>query len=187
MQVRGRIVAIAGGLMLGALSLSPVVLPTLAHAQPTAAQPDKAALDAKVAVLKTALSDKRYGILAADIPPKMLDLIAVKAGIPREQLVKMITAQIDKAMSGQSIDVFTVQPGEIRKLANGAPYALLPTIVEMTINGRKATSRGHVVAIVDEGTWYLARISEQQWPLFVEAYPAYQALDIPKEKLEFAP
>jgi hypothetical protein len=187
MQMRGRIVAIVGGLMLGALPLSPVVVPTLARAQQLAAQPDKTALDAKVAVLKTALREKRYGALVTDIPPKMLELIAVKASVPREQLVKMIEEQINKVMAGQSIDRFEVQPSEIRKLANGTPYALLPTVVEMTINGRKATSRGHVVAIVDNGAWYLARISEQQWPLFVDAYPAYQALDIPKEKLEFAP
>jgi hypothetical protein len=187
MQIRGCIVAIAGGLALGALSLSPVILPTPARGQSAVAKPDKAALDAKVAALTAALSEKRYGALAADIPPKMLDLIASELKVPRDQLLKMIVAQLDQAMAGQSIDKFEVQPGEIRDLANGAPYALLPNVVVMTVNGRKATSRGHVVAIVDDGKWYLARISEQQWPFFVRAYPAYEALNIPKEKLEFAP
>jgi hypothetical protein len=61
----------------------------------------------------------------------------------------------------------------------------LPSFVRMTVSGKKAISNGHILAMVDDGKWYLARISEQQWHLFVEAYPAYAGLEIPKEKLEF--
>jgi hypothetical protein len=185
MSSRLRVTAVlAIGVVLGELAGLRVAAPSPASAQ-VAAHPGKAALDAKVEALKLALTEKRYGALATDIPPKLLALMAAKAGMPREEFVKLIGEQVGKAMAGSSIDAFDIKSGEILTLTTGAVYALLPSVARLTVNDQKAISRGHILAMVDGGKWYLARVSERQWPLFVEAYPDYASVEIPKEKLEF--
>jgi hypothetical protein len=182
--------AVAAALLAGSLGAPLSSQGWVIGAPPAAAQarpvPSRSELEAKIEKLKTDLTEKRYSALAADIPPKLLSLIATRAGVDTATLSKLIEAQMQKVFEQASIDSFSVTSSDIKTLPSGAYYALLPSVVHMTAQGKKAVSNGHVLAIHDDGKWYLTRVAEHQWHLFTEAYPDYAGLEIPKEKLEFA-
>lgn len=144
------------------------------------------ALQARIDTFDKLMQERRYGELVDQMPPRLLETVARKGGVSLDQLRPLMRAQIDRVMQTGSIESFSMDlaKAEFRSLPNGDLYTLIPTTTRMTVTGLKATSRSTTLGLIDDGAWYLLRVSEAQIPILNEAYPAFAGVEFQKDSLE---
>ena len=177
-MIRSRLLPLAA-----ALSLALAAGPVLAQAIDPG---DQARLQAQVDALGATI---RGGDLAGAIdvvPPRLLDAVSARFGVPREQLPSAMREAIASGLEGVTITGYGmdlaaaeahVAPGD------GRTWLLIPTWTEMAIEGAgRFRTESLTLALEDDGEWYLVRIEDApQIALLREVYPEFAEVNFPPE------
>jgi hypothetical protein len=123
------------------------------------------------------------------VPPKVLEKIAAKYNVTAEQLVQATQQQFDETMKTVEIVSFgmEIDSAEIIALADGTPYALIPTetVMDLGDNGGKIRAKSSTLGLLDGTTWYLVRVEDaQQVAVLKEVYPAFADVVFPTGSME---
>ena len=171
---------------LGLVAALVVVAVPAASAELTSTQRDT--LAARIESFDAAMKASDMAVVLGVVPPKMLDKIAVSSSVTTAQLIAATQEQIDEALKSMTIVSFgmALENAEIAALADGSPYALIPTetVIDMG-EGGKYRARSSTLGLLDGETWYLVRIEdEQQVALLKEIYPAFADVVFPTGSME---
>lgn len=106
----------------------------------------------------------------------LAELTGKDAGLIKYQSLQ----QIDEMMSGVEVVSYDILTEEMDgdTTESGVPYAFMPSVMEISVAGGPVRDIESVVvaASLDEG-WHLFRIdTEQQWRLFLRAYPEFEGI-----------
>lgn len=131
---------------------------------------------------------KDWEAIVAAIPPRMLDKILEGSGYTREQGIKKIAAHMGETMAKLKIDLRAMDLAKALKkeVADGTPYLFVPQeSVVVVDSGEKLLVTSHMLALMDQEKWYLARLAEPtQLAMFVQVYPQFKGVEIPAETSE---
>lgn len=151
--------------------------------------PQRESLSARITSFDTAMKENNMVEIMGVVPPKVLEAIAAQFGVTTEQLVQATQAQFDEAMKTIKLVSFTMdlEAAEIAALADGTPYALIPTETVMDLGAEhgkmKATSS--TLGLLDGETWYLVRVEDaQQVAILKQVYPAFADVTFPTGSME---
>jgi hypothetical protein len=173
--------------LLAAFAIAALLLPATASAR-SLEDKEKAALATTVAEFDAAMKANNFERIIQTVPPKVINSIATKAGIKVEQLMPMMTAIMKGAMEKVKLESFGMDlaKAEYKETANGTPYVLIPTTTVMSAPEiGKIQQKSHSLGIIDEGKWYLIRVSEaQQIIILREVYPEFTGVEFPSGSTE---
>jgi hypothetical protein len=173
--------------VIAALAFAAFLLPVSASAR-SLEDKEKAALGTTVAEFDAAMKANNFERVIATVPPKVINSIASKGGIKVEDLKPVMIAMMKSAMEKVKIESFGMDlaKAEYKETANGTPYVLIPTTTVMSAPEiGKIQQKSHSLGIMDEGKWYLIRVSEaQQVVILREVYPEFTGVEFPQGSME---
>lgn len=146
-----------------------------------------ASLKSTIAEFDAAMRAEDYGIVVKTIPPKVIEHISKQAKIEVEPLKAFIVQTMKTAMQTVKLISFgmDVDAIEQKELANGAPYAMVPTSTVMDAGTGKVAIKSHTLALLDNSTWYLLRIEEvAQVEILKQVYPEFAGVVFPTGSVE---
>lgn len=149
--------------------------------------PEKAALAETVASFNAAMEIMDMERVVATIPPRVFDRLAEAYGMEVEALRAQIVAESAETMAQIDDFVFDMDldAAEYHATPDGTPYVLIPTETEFAIDSQRLRADGPTLAILDEGMWYLLRVSEQaQVNILRAVYPAFAEVPLPEGRIE---
>ncbi|MGE3304779.1 MAG: hypothetical protein AB7I52_02315 [Rhizobiaceae bacterium] len=159
----------------------------LAHARPVS-EAEREALVQTVDDFNAAMAAGDYQRLVDTVPPRVVEHIAKQANVDAEMLRKVMLEQITQAMASVKIEAFAMDmdAASDHELPGGEPYALIPTRTVMDTGASgKFEARSDTLAFLDEGTWYLVRVSEaDQVKILREVYPEFAAVEFAAGTME---
>jgi hypothetical protein len=148
---------------------------------------ETASLAATVDAFDSAMRSNDLAAVVETIPPRVLEHIAAGAGVGVDELRGLLIKQMGEVLAQATIDSFEMDlaKADHRELEDGIPYALVPTETVMTIDGSKTAMRSHTLALLDEGIWYLVRVSDaKQLEILRQVYPEYVGVEFPRGSME---
>jgi len=151
---------------------------------------EKQALEQSVASFDAAMKSEDYTVIANTIPPRVLDFIAKQAGMEVDALREVVVQQMKAALATVKLESFSMDFAalEEKELANGDPYVLIPTetVISSEATG-KMVAKSDTLALLDQGKWYLLRVSEaQQVAILRQVYPEFAAVQFSAGTMEAA-
>ena len=144
---------------------------------------DNAALKIRISEFEKAMKTNDMDSILRVVPPKITAAIAEKFEISIEQLQAAMKAAMEGAMASVTMLSFKIdlENAEKKETAAGRIYLLVPTTTVMIFEETKVQSKSKTLAFVDDGIWYLVRISEDQQVQFLKsAYPEFDSVTFPK-------
>lgn len=166
--------ALKPALIAFALMLAPAVADPL---------PDdlRVALTAEVANFGQRFNDGDMTGVFDYMPDKVVENLAVQAGLSQDDLFAMMNTEIEKAMEEVTIDDFSMDMDTATWALTpdgSTGYALIPTVTDMTVEGLgKVHATGETLAFQEGDAWYLVRVDDAtQVQLLVAAYPAFEGV-----------
>lgn len=167
--------------------LSSAAFSTLAEARPlTDTEKDK--LQQTVETFDKAMRDEDYEQVANTIPPRVMEFIAKQAGLEVDALRTVVIQQMEAALAAVTLEDFGMDMKALKEaeLANGDPYALIPTETVMTSESTGTMRvQSETLALLDEGQWYLVRVNDlQQVAILRQVYPEFSAVEFSGGKVE---
>ena len=161
--------------------------PGAASAEVTPAQ--RAELAVVVGEFVTATRAKDTDRIIAATPQRVFAHIARTAGIPLEQLLPALSAQIKTVMSQVTFVEISMSMDDARYLQtpDGTDYVLIPTRMIMSMAGQPGRIKGEefTLALIDEGEWRLMRVSETaQLQILRQVYPSFAGVVFPKGSMQ---
>ena len=148
----------------------------------------KAALAARIESFDAAMKASDMSGVLGVVPPKMLEKIAAANSVTVEQLIAATQDQINEALKSMTIVEFgmDLEAAEFLALADGTPYALIPTETLMDLGeGGKYRAKSSTLGLLDGETWYLVRVEDpQQVALLKEVYPGFADVVFPTGSME---
>lgn len=171
--------AMAVGLMLAVCSGPVAARGLAAH--------ELASLKSTIAEFDAAMRAEDYGVVVKTIPPKVIEHISKQAKIEVEPLTAFIVQTMKAAMQTVKLVSFgmDVDAIEQKELANGEPYAMVPTRTVMDPGTGKVAVKSHTLALLDNSTWYLLRIEEvAQVEILKQVYPEFAGVVFPTGSVE---
>lgn len=146
---------------------------------------DKAAVEAKVAELATAMKASDGAAIVAMMPPSVIEAISGLALQSPEDVTKALTMQVSQTLALTKVQSFTADLAamETGDTPTGRPYALIPTtVVYARADAAPETSHNVTVALKDNGGWALMRVTgPEQAGLLHLAFPDFAKIEIPGE------
>jgi hypothetical protein len=144
---------------------------------------EMAALTAIVVEFEKAITSNDLGGAMKVMPPRVWDYLKKASNLDDAQMMKALTDVMAETYSKVKMESFLMDmSGAIAKeLPDGTPYMLIPTETIVSAGeGGKFAMRSHTLALMDEGKWYLLRISDPQ-PLVIlmKVYPQYKGVSFP--------
>lgn len=145
---------------------------------------DRAAVQARIDHLDGMM---RAGDLAGAIdvvPPRLLQAIADRAGLPKDQLRALMREQISGMLENITVVSFDMDLDAAPPLTTpdgSRTYLLVPMDLVLKVEGvGKMRARGHTLALEDEGQWYLIRVEDAPQIAFVrELWPEFAEVEFP--------
>jgi hypothetical protein len=180
---RGNQFGVAGTVI---VAIATTFVPAPAEAR-SLTQAEQASLTEVVHAFDAAMRSANYVGIMQVVPSRVLEHIAGKAGVDVEHLTKAIAQQMAEVFAQVKIDSFGIDlaAAEHRELTNRTPYVLIPTEVVMTAGGQKTAFRSHTLAILDDGAWYLLRVSDAaQLEIMRQVYPEFVDIEFPRGSME---
>jgi hypothetical protein len=174
----------ARSLLAAVLALGLVLVTSAAWARPLTTH-EKAALAATVSSFDAAMREGNHARAVQTMPPKVLAAIASRAKMTPEAAVAAMIKSMQSAQD--SIESFGMDLGSAihRKLANGTPYLLIPTQTTMAVAGARIRIGSHILALLDEGKWYLLEVNHGPRVRFLrEVYPEFAGVVFPSGSTE---
>lgn len=163
-----------------AAAVSPAWARPLTEAETTA-------LAEKVAAFDAAMRAGDYAAIIEVIPPAMLEHIASEANVPADELLAALRGQMDEIFATVELISFgmDVEAAEERELADGSPYALLPTTTVMEAEGMgRVKVDSKTLGLLDGADWYLVRVSDAAMVgVLRQVYPAFTGVEFPAETM----
>ncbi|HZY67683.1 MAG TPA: hypothetical protein VFE52_03805 [Devosia sp.] len=165
------------------LSLALVVSAWAAELTPE----QRTALETRIATFDQAMRDSDIAATMSVVPDKILQKIADTYGVTVEQMIEAAQEQMDQLLQGGTVTIesfgMDLDAARIEELADGTPYALIPTetVINLGAEMGKVRTRSETLGLLDEGQWYLLRTEDpQQAAILKEVYPGFA-------DVEFAP
>jgi hypothetical protein len=140
-----------------------------------------------VEAFDAAMRDRDYETVVKTVPPRIIAHIAKSAGVDADALKVVMIAQIKAALAEVELVSFgmDVAKAEHHELPNGEPYVLIPTETVIDAGDGKSVAKSHTLALLDDGAWYLLRISEaEQVTIMRQVYPEFAEVEFPASSLE---
>jgi len=137
---------------------------------------EKAALGEAIAGFDTAMRANDMDRIMGTIPPRILDAMAAQFSLTVDDLRAAMAQQMHEAMQTVLLVSFgmSLDTTKYAELADGTPYALIPTETVMEIPGTgKIKAVSETLGLIEEGTWYLLRVEASQLPLLIQVYPGF--------------
>jgi hypothetical protein len=148
---------------------------------------ETAALADTVAEFDAAMRDGDYAAIIEVLPPRMLEHIAKEANVPVEELLGALKGQMDEVFASVELISFgmDVEAAEEHELADGSPYALLPTTTVMEGEGLgRVQVDSKTLGLLDGADWYLVRVSDAAMVgVLRQVYPAFTGVEFPAETM----
>jgi hypothetical protein len=151
--------------------------------------------EAERQTLKTVIAEFEAALRVNDMksvlkvmPPKIWSYIRDKGKVTDEQLMEAISQAMAQALANVTIVSATMKADEAQNevTPDGLGYVLIPTetVVDVQDYGRvRVISK--TLAILEDGKWYLLRISDpQQQGILKQVYPGFAAIELPGDKME---
>lgn len=161
----------------------------LLAALPAAARPlddgERRGLDKAVAAYSRALERGDAQALTGTLPPRLLRFHAGMTGMTVQALEKAMTDQTEAMMADTRFgaleaDTAVADVAEAT-LADGTEvlWAVLPAAFETETAGARTKVSQPVLALFDEGKWYLIRIDPTQAQVLAAVYPFLAGVELP--------
>lgn len=177
--------------LLGRLGLAALIVALLAMAGPALArdltEAEKEGLAQAVESFDAAMRAKDMDTVVGTIPPKVLAAIAEQSGVDVEQLRQAVVEQSKQAMSAVTVVSFgmDLKTAQYREATDGTPYVLIPTETVMDAGTGKMKATSQTLALLDEGKWYLLRVSDaEQVKILQTVYPQFAGLQFDPGTME---
>lgn len=115
------------------------------------------------------------------MPPRVFEVQAERTGMTVDEVYAQMHAIMVPAMQmtrfeAVETDFSTLTTGES---ANGRYYGIVMVNVDMWIDEIGTRTSSPTVVLNDGGTLYALRVTDQQWDLFVAAYPDMGGVTLP--------
>lgn len=161
----------------------------LIAACPAAARPlddtERRGLDKAVTAYSRALERGDAAALTGTLPPRLMRFHAGMTGMTVAALEQAMTEQTAAMMADTRFGALTADPSAAEAaeatLADGSQvlWAVLPATFETETAGGRARVSQPVLALRDEGKWYLIRIDPSQAQVLAAVYPFLAGVDLP--------
>ena len=130
-----------------------------------------------------------FSQLGEVMPPALIEAIGRHLQLPRERVIKLLTGGSTMMTSVMDIKSYEydMKRAEEHTSPTGRPYLFIPTLLTMELQQKTHQIKGRIVALKDNGRWYLMNIqSKQHLALLAEAYPDLADIQLPdsEEPLE---
>ncbi len=150
---------------------------------------ERAALAVRIESFGEAMRDSDMDAVLGVVPPQMLEAVAAQFGVTVEALIEATQTEIDRAMAQVELVSYgmSLDQAEFATLPDGMTYALIPTetVMDLAEEGGWVRSQTTTVALLEEGTWYLVRIDdEQQVAILRQVYPGFVEVTFPQGQME---
>jgi len=149
---------------------------------------ERQSLEKQITAFSRALETNAYDGIADVTPPRLVDHLAKTAQMEPGELRRAIVEQMKVAFAAVRIEAFSfdMARADYRELADGHPYALVPTeLIAVDPNGVRTRFRSQTLALLDGSNWYLIRLQEAQHLLLLQqAYPELAGVEIPRGSME---
>lgn len=149
---------------------------------------ERQALEKQITSFSQALQAKAYDDIADVTPPRLVDHLAKTAQMEPSELRRVMVEQMKVALTTVRIESFRfdMAKADYRELADGHPYALVPTeLIAVDPNGGRTRFRSQTLALLDGNSWYLIRLQEAQHLLLLQkAYPEFAGVEFPRGSME---
>lgn len=142
--------------------------------------------DTVAAYSKAVMASDSNVMTELSLSPKLRAAIAKKFGVAEDDLYRGLIAETAKIMAAAQMEEYNmdVASAQYHEDKNGQPYALIPTSIKMIVNGQRATSKTHTLALYEQEKWWLIRVTDKQVSFLREVYPEFSNVDFPKESME---
>ena len=168
---------------LWSLALLSTIVPTDTAKARSVNKTELAALTTVVAEFEKAIASKNFDGMFSAMPPRVWAHLRKAANATDAQLTKALTDLMTEAYTKVKMESFSLDLGGAipKELPDGTPYMLVPTeTIVKVVDGDKFAMRSHTLALMDEGKWYLLRISDpQQIVILTKVYPQYRGVSFP--------
>ena len=149
-------------------------------------QTERLALVSILSDYEKAVSRKDMIAVFDALPPRVFSYMAEKNGLSPQKL-RTLVAKLTEKLSASLVD-FEMREDEIefRELADGTPYALIPTTTIVKAgDGSSVRSVSHTLAVLDGSKWYLLRVNDvQQMKILQAVYPDFTGVEFPRGTME---
>ena len=149
---------------------------------------EKAALAQTVSDFDEAMRNNNFERIVQTIPPKVLSHIAGKAGVSADEVSKAMVSLMAQMLAETKIESFGMDlaAAEYKEQSDGVPYALIPTTTVLSAEAvGRVKSQSHTLGLLDDGKWYLVRVSDAaQVAIVREVYPGFATTDFPAGSME---
>jgi hypothetical protein len=182
------------GLVFSVLILGPVTACTDAQTAPVVdapAQPDKAALLQVIADNDAAMESGDWNrIIDLTMPIQLLQALSASEGMGDDITVDEVRAElvqgIELMMNAAEITRYDMDSsGPVKTTAAGRAYMLMPIVMEMQFNGPPLRSTGEMLALADDGQWFLVNPADKETiDIIRSAYPDFEDIEIAPNTIE---
>ena len=167
---------------LAALALLLMTALPAAASQITASQKDE--LAERVTAFDTAIRANDVAKILQVTPPRIYDFLSEQAGMPVEELQKLVVEQMSEVMKDVEVRELAMDISNAKYLTtpDGTDYALVPShfVMSMPEIGVIETN-SHTLALRDNDQWYLLRIDNpQQLLIMKQVYPSFKNVEFPR-------
>jgi len=148
---------------------------------------ERSALKDQIFRFEAALKSNDFDAVGKTVPPKILASIASGAGVSVETLRDALKTQMQMTLASVKLVEFAMDTDAARfeQTTDGTPYALIPTRTLLETDGQKIEAKSDTLALVDEGNWYLLRVTDQQQVAILrKVYPAFASVQFPEGSVE---
>ncbi|MCW5717796.1 MAG: hypothetical protein KIS68_08205 [Bauldia sp.] len=141
---------------------------------------EREALAERVAAYSVAVNEGDLGALFDMVPPRIIAMIVERAGLPLAEARAQFAAAAGAVMDMATAFSFKLDVASVRflELADGSPYALIPSETYVALDDIAVRTRSDTLALLDEAEWYLVRVDEiEQIAILQSVYPLFAGLE----------
>ncbi len=144
-------------------------------------------LEARLEVFSAAIKENDIEMVMRMLPPRFLEYLSEVSGVSVKAIIASAADQGHEVMGQVEISEFSMGLGEFNAIdvsnfgTNNVVYGLVQMSFVLDMLATRSRHDSEVLAINDEGVWYLLRIaSSEQLGLLQLVYPFFAGLPLPK-------
>ena len=146
----------------------------------------RVALDERISTFQTALVGEDYRGVVSIVPPRLQRALAAQSGLSIEELRTALGRQMTSAMLGvivsdfeDDLDAVEVQ-SETLEDGTEVLWGIVPYGVTLDTGGEVLRARQQMLAVREDGTWYLVRVADSAaLARLASFYPFVAGVEIP--------
>ena len=153
---------------------------------------DRATLDQQIKQISQSTEDLNFDRVLSMMPPKVLTYFAQKTGLPVASVKQMLAEQTKKVVADLVKDNMKISymadldHAKIHQSKLGRDYLIIPTEFDMMNDDVGMEMTGNLLAIKDEGRWYLMRLDGQSHvDIIQDVYPDLTELSLFEPSIDY--